>query len=245
MGREPILEISPGWEDSLRRAGLESFAKLMALEGAQRVSHHKRRDAHRIVLDDGRAVFLKRNFRTQIKHVLADVIARRRAQPLVVKEARGIRLAAAAGATTAEIIAIAQRRRWSLPHQGVLLLSEVVGEAMDVRLGKPGHGAGALVGVGRIIAKLYRAGLSWPDLHPKHVFLSQDAKVSLVDLERLRQTPSALRELPAHLSWFCRSMRQCGANERDMRSLLEGLCQAGGLEGEAMGAIVLGEGAAE
>lgn len=236
------MEISPRWQDVLRGAGLESFAKLMAFQGDWRVSHHKQRDAHKVVLPDGRAVFLKRNFSTQIKHILADIMVARRPEPLVVKEARAICLAAAAGVTTPDIIVSAQRRRWFGPHQGVLLLTELPGEPMDIWLARSDRSADALVGAGEAIARLYRAGLSWPDLLPKHVFLSADGQVGLLDLERLRESTAAPRELLKHLPRFCRQMRRCGANEQDMRSLLAGLCEGEGLDADAIRAIVLDEG---
>ena len=223
----PQLHIEPEWRRPLAQAGLDSFDALMAFEGGQVVSWHTRGKAFRVALPDGQVVFLKRDAFTMHKHILADLAHFRRPQPMTFKERRGNRQVGEVGIATPRVIAWGQRRRFGLPTQAVIVSTRLPGRRLDHCLAaddaQPGRRE-VLTAVGSALARLYEAGLSWPDLVPKHVYVSDDGGVGVLDLARVRRCRNALvRCMPAQVRRFCHRLRQHGAAEADLDVLLQAM----------------------
>ena len=112
-----------------------------------------------------------------------------------------------------------------LPHQAVLLTAPLPG----VPLGEYLAGCEAcesrravMAAAGDVLARLYSAGLSWPDLRAKHVFVADDGTIGLLDLERLRACRRAAPPPAAagQVRRFCRELKDAGASDEDLASLL-------------------------
>jgi len=226
----PDLNLVEPWADALSRAGLATFDALMRSRRGVRMASHKRGGTYRIDLPDGPTVFLKRDTATMLKHILADWLRGRRSRPRVLREREAMARVERLGIVVSEVIASAERRRWGMAHQGVLLTAAVGGEPLAAYLQRdepPAARRAVLAEVGRTVAKLYQAGLSWPDLLSKHVFIGTDGRIGLIDLERLTPVGDALREqIPQQARQFCRSLRARGATDDDLTALLAGIAHS-------------------
>jgi len=226
MSRCPLLEIEAEWREPLAQAGLDTFDALMRFDGGQCVSRHADRQAYRLVLPGGAVLFLKRNVSTMCKHILGDVFRLRRPQPLTVKERLAIRRVAALGIDAPGLVAWGQRRRLGLAHQGVLLMTVLAGVSLAEYLSAPARGESrrrVMAAAGGTLARLYEAGLCWPDLRAKHVFVSAEGRIGLLDLERLHPSRDAGRCMDALVGRFCLELRECGATDEDLADLLAAL----------------------
>lgn len=226
MGK-PTLEIRPEWRDALARAGLDSFGALMAYEGGRCCSRHTRGQTYRVELPGGEVVFLKRDAFTMVKHILGDLLRFRRPQPLTCKERWANGRVAALGIAAPEAVAWGQRRRMGLPHQAVIVSTALPGTDLGEYLPRTAAEAArhaVLAAAGSAVAKLYEADLSWPDLLPKHIVVSDDRAIGLLDLERMRPCRNALvRCMPAQVRRFCRRLQGCGASEAEVDVFLDAL----------------------
>ena len=106
---------------------------------------------------------------------------------------------------------------------GIRVAALVADGFEQVELTEP---AQALRSAGAAARKLYEAGLSWPDLLPKHLFLA-DGAAGVLDLARMRHTRRALKRfMPRQVGRFCAKLRACGADAGDVAAFLEGLGHA-------------------
>lgn len=220
------LHICEPWGDLLARAGLDSFDALMNTTAGDCLSSHQRGQTWRLRLPDGRTIFLKRDSFTMFKEILTDLCHGRRPEPLSLKERLGLSLAAAVGIRVPEPLAWGQRRRGGLPFRGVLVMTELAGKPLDkclACLSDSPKRREILRAVGATVGKLYRAGLSWPDLMPKHVFIDEAGTVGLLDLERLRSTRCAMWRMSKRVRRFVRLLRDCGAEADELDAFCEGL----------------------
>lgn len=225
--RDRALQIKPEWRPRLAKAGLDSFDALLHFEGGECVSHHTRGQTIRLLLPGGQTLYLRRIVRTLAKQIAADWLRFRRSQPLTVKEHRALLRVAAMGVDCAEPVAWGQRRRWAMAWQGVLVTTPLEGRPLDDYLTAEAEAArrrAALAAVGAALRTLYEAGLSWPDLVPKHVYVTDIARVGLLDLERLTPRRNALvRCMPGQVRRFCGLLRGGGADLADLDVLLDAL----------------------
>ena len=194
------LHIEDAWRRPLAEAGLDTFDALLATRAGECVSYHKRGQTYRVELPaGGRTVYVKRDAHTQAKNVLFDLCRLRRPQPKTWKERRANQAVAALGIATPLAVAWGQRRRWGLPHQGVLVTAPLAGVELDdwlVAEEDASRRTRVLAEVGQAVAKLYRAGWSWPDLVPRHIFLTPGGEqIGMLDLERLDRPVGGLRRL--------------------------------------------------
>jgi len=220
------FHVEERWRPLLERAGLAGLEALLGFEDGRIVGWHKRSQTYRLELD-GRVVFLKRDTLTLRKQILLDLLRLRPTLPMTYKERQAMERAAGAGVRTAEILAWGQVRRWGLAHRGVLVTAELAGTPLDKLLGSagPDRRRDAMAAAGRTAAKLYAAGLSWPDLLPRHVHVIEGGDAGLLDLERLR--PAAGARLACdrrrQVERFIDECRACGAGEDDLAALTEGV----------------------
>ena len=225
------LTIVEGWRDRLAAAGLNTLDALLTLDRGRVRSAHDRGRLREVELPDGGTVFVKCALSTTFKQVAGDLMSFRHPEPLSEKERVGIERARALGIVTAEVIAWGQRRRGGWPWQGVLVMDRLAGVPLNAWLaaGPEAPRRRAVLGdVGRTIAALYRGGFSWPDLRVKHIFVDEDGRIGLLDLERLRPCRWAVRRwLPGHVRRLCRALRDAGADEGDLAALRDGLSRRG------------------
>ena len=221
------LYVSESWRPALGRAGLDSLEALLGFEGGQTVGWHKRSQTFRLDLE-GRTVFLKRDMLTLRKQILLDLLRLRPTLPMTYKERLAMVRAAGAGVRTAEIIAWGQARRRGLAHRGLLVTAELAGRPLDKLLGEAGGEAErgrAMRAAGAAVGKLYAAGLSWPDLLPRHVHVVEGGDAGLLDLERLTVASGGrlARDRARQIERFIEECRKAGAGEDDLAALREGL----------------------
>lgn len=220
------LQIVEEWRGPLARAGLDRLDALLGSGDWECVSYHTRGQTYRLVLPAGDVVFLKRDALTMAKHIIGDLLRLRRPQPQTFKERLAIQRVAALGIATPQVIAWGQRRRRGLPWRAAMLTTCLPGVPLNEYLAARAPGRNrrtVLEAVGCALAKLYRAGLSWPDLVPRHIHVGRDARVGMLDLERLRPRRNAMRRcMPRQVGRFCRMLRDDGVAEEDLAALFDG-----------------------
>jgi len=214
------LHIEDEWRAALTEAGLGSFEAMMTSCRGRQVSWHTRGVTYRVELPDGRAVFLKRDVftLTMLKDAVGDVLRLARPEPPCIKEAAALRRVRQLGIAAPEPIAWGQRRRFGLPVQAVLVMTELPGVALPAALEgdlSARSRLAAVRAVGHLARKLYEAGLSWPDLAPKH-FLIADGSAGVIDLARMYQARRRPRSyMPQQVQRFCVKLRACGASDEE------------------------------
>ena len=220
------FHVSDEWKGLLAAAGLGSFDAMMHSTRGECFSRHTRGQTYRILLDDGQAVFLKRDCYTTVKDIAADLLCLRRPQPPCVVEARAIGLVAGLGIAVPEVIAWGQRRMAALPWQAALLTRELPGVPLHqfLKTGPPAERRReAISAAAAVIGRLFRAGLSWRDMQPKHFLLDGEA-IGVIDLARLRHSRLPARlYAPKQLRRFCDGLRACGGGDGDVKAFLEAL----------------------
>lgn len=224
------LHIEDRWGEALTAGGLDAFEALMIGEQGECVSKHDRGDTYRIELPCGEAVFLKRDRYTSLKDILIDLSHFRRPESPCTVELAGIRRVQALGIPAPEPLAWGWQRRWNLPWRAVLVTRPLPGTPLSELLkSDPPRKLRltAMRAAGEVAGKLYRAGLSWADLAPKHFFIPDDPGDGLpgvLDLARMRpvRCPRSFY-LPKQLRRFCARLRACGGTEADEAAFLEAL----------------------
>jgi len=225
-GSREGLHIEADWVDALRQAGLDSFDALYEAPFAGRGHIHDRARTGRLALPDGRTLFLKCTTFTSLKQIAADALRLRRPEPGSERERRAQLRLSEAGIATPRPVAWGQRRRCGLPWRGVLAMTLLPGVALFRHLPSAGRAerAAALEATGRTLRRLYEAGLNWPDLRVKHVFIDDGPSVGLLDLERLDACRNARgRRATRHLDRFCAELRDAGADEGEVAAMLEAM----------------------
>lgn len=220
------LHIDENWKGALAAAGLATFDAMMSSSDGHCLSRHTRGQTYRIELADGEAIFLKRDTYTSVKDIFTDLAHFRRPQPPCLNEVRSLRLVAELGIAAPEVIAQGWRARAGVPWQAVMVMRELPGTAMHefLRAEPPAsHRCAVMRTAGAIAAKLFRAGLAWPDMAPKH-FIIDGETVGILDLARMRRTGMPLKLfMPRQVRRFCDRFRSRGGSEDDLRNFLDAL----------------------
>jgi hypothetical protein len=128
------------------------------------------------------------------------------------------------------VVAWGQRRRLGLPWQAALVMRQLPGTSLERFLASnpsPEDRRRAMLAVGAVAGRLYGAGLSWPDISPKHFYLCEDLApetTGVLDLARMRpaSVPRALY-MPRQLRKFFRRLRACNGGQADQETFLAGL----------------------
>ena len=231
------LHIDEQWKDALASVGLDSADAMMNSTQGKCFSNHTRGQTYRIELDapDGLgAVFLKRDMYTSSKDILTDLCSFRYPQPPCLVECRALKLVAELGIPAPRPIAWGQRRRFALPHQGVLVMTPLGGESIAEFLSAAPPQEDRIAkmhDVGQIAKLLYEAGLSWPDLRPKHFILAEKG-MGVLDLARMRPTKRPRRcYMPKQVGRFLKALTDCGGNAADRNAFLYAIACDGILAG--------------
>lgn len=221
--------IHPDWREAFGRSGLDSFDRMMAFSGGHVFSEHWNRDARRVTLDDGRVVYIKREIAVEWSAIANDLLHLRRSQPMTHRERIAIERVAALGIQAPRIVGHGQRRVLGMARQGFLVLLPVQGQPLDeFYKSNPSESErfAALRATCEVMGRIDQAGLYWPDLRAKHVFVDRDGSVSLIDLERLvSQNVRNRRQIVHRWRVFLKELRAAGAGKEDF-ALLQTLVHA-------------------
>ena len=226
------LHIETEWDDALAAAGLDSFDAMLAFTSGRRMSSHDRGQTYRVELPDGRTIFLKRDIFTSPKDLYVDLKSLRLPQPPCIVETRALHRVGGLNIPCPRPIAWGQRRRRGLPWQAVLVMLPLAGRPLDefIMADPPADDrAAAMRACGQTVARLYAAGLSWPDLAPKHLYLPEEGEglPGVLDLARMHPTrrPRWLY-MPKEVGRFCRKLHSRGGTDADAQAFRQALCSA-------------------
>ncbi len=228
------LHISDEWKGPLAAAGFDTFDAVMGSVQGECVSWHTRGQTYRIELPalrtsngpGGEVVFLKRDTYTSVKDILTDLVNLRRPLAPCINEMHALGLVADLGIPAPEVIAWGRRGRALLPWQAAIIMTEIPGAAMSefLKTDQPTDRRRVVMNAaGAVAAKLYQAGLSWPDMVPKHFIIDGDT-VGILDLARMRKTRRpAERFMPKQVRRFSDRLDKRGGNEDDLKNFLDAL----------------------
>jgi hypothetical protein len=229
------LRIAAGWQASLSAANLASYDELMGFAGGQLLSQHKgRSQVYRTTLaggqDQEQVVFVKKALGTEKMEILRDIARFRRPGSMVHKEQAAMEAIASLGVAAPEIIAFGQRRIGCWPTQGVMVTLKLPGRPMDeiISAGDDGLLAQAFGKLGLAMARVHQAGLCWPDLLPRHVYILDDGRVGFLDVERM-QPPLTLAgsKQSASLRRFLSALAKVNASQAQIELARRCLAEAG------------------
>jgi hypothetical protein len=181
--------VHPAYRDALQSAGLSTNLEIMACQGGELFTYEGKRDRSvvRIVLPDGRPVFLKRHYTVSIECPLCSVFLRRR-KPAAEREREAIKLFMSKGLPTAKIIAEGESFTMTEELEGSVSLEEYVAERFKPPLDKE-----AVEEKRRIVRelalltrKMHEASLSHKDYYLGHIFIRpSDLSLYVLDLQRV------------------------------------------------------------
>ena len=220
------LHIKDEWKGPLVAAGFDTFDAVMGSTTGKCVSWHTRGQTYRIELPGGEVVFLKRDTYTSVKDILTDLVNLRRPLAPCINEMHALRLVADLGIPVPEVIAWGRRGRASLPRQAAIIMTELPGAAMSEFL-KTDHLSESrrivMSAAGAVAAKLFRAGLCWPDMVPKHLIIDGET-VGILDLARMRKTARPVEKfMPKQVRRFSDRLNKRGGNDDDLKNFLDAI----------------------
>jgi len=222
------FHIEPSWQSPLAAADLGSLEGLMRTQLGKCVSDHGRGQVIRIELAGGQVVFVKRDTFSpaMLKNALADLCHLKSPRDPATREVEAIRRVASLGVRTPLPLAWGHRKFGPFPLQSVLVTAELTGKHLHIMLkyGAPRDEVrSALSWSGRTAGAIYRAGLSWPDLMPKHFFIEEES-AGVLDLIRVHQAKGPVATyMPAQVGRFCDKARFFGTEEEDLAFFLEAM----------------------
>lgn len=201
------LAINPKYADLVAEHHLDDFEAVMASQSGQVVGGHRRRNVVRLELSHGgrtHALYLKREFRTQLKDVAAALLRGRGLMTKARREWQVLRALETQGVPCPEPLVFAQQTRPTL--RGYLLLAELPGTPLQQWVQQPRWRSDRafrreiIAALAEAVARLHQAGFDHPDLYSKHVWVSPRGDgwhVSLIDFQRT----SHYRNLPLSHRW--------------------------------------------
>ena len=220
------LHINDEWKSILAEAGLDTFAALMQRSDGSLLSIHDRGQVYRFDLPNGRRVYVKRDVFSSGKDVLFDLCRLTRTDPLCIVEAAALTKMASLDIAAPQPLAWGQLRRFCLPHQAVLMMTELPGTQLHklIEQDPPAdERISAMSACGRTARKLYQANLSWPDILPKH-FMLHDGQAGVLDLARMKPTRRPLKSfMPKQIGRFCKRLAKNGGTQADEAAFMEAL----------------------
>lgn len=181
--------VDPEYREALVSSGLSGSAEIMAFAGGELFTYKGKKDRSvvRIVLPDGRPVFLKRHYPVSVECPLCSAFLRRR-KSAAEKEREAIKLFMSKGLPTTKIIAEGESFTMTEEIEGSVSLEEYVAERFRHPLDRE-----AMVEKRRIIRalalltrKMHKASLSHKDYYLGHIFIRPaDLSFFVLDLQRV------------------------------------------------------------
>jgi hypothetical protein len=181
--------MQPEWQSILQEAQLDTLEKLLSYTGGECTSFHKRGTVHKITLPNQQILYLKRDNFTYTKDILCDLISFKKPRTKTEKEYINCSLLNKTGFIAPEIIACGQRRCLGWPKQGAILMLPIIGIDLETYIRQHKHEESTQKYIQQaihLLQKLQNKGYYWPDNKPEHFFITEDNKMAVIDLERLR-----------------------------------------------------------
>ncbi len=181
--------VHPAYRDALQSAVLSTNVEIMTYQGGELFTYEGKKDRSvvKIVLPDGRPVFLKRHYTVSEECPLCSVFLRRR-KTAAEKERAAIELFMSRGLPTAKIVAEGESFTMTEEMEGSVSLEVYVAERF-----KPPLDGAAVEEKRRIIRelalltrKMHKASLSHKDYYLGHIFIRpSDLSLYVLDLQRV------------------------------------------------------------
>jgi len=244
--------VQPGHRELFGRLDLSDFDSVMTLRSGMVVGRHKHRDTSLILLGEGPSstrLFLKRVYRSPIKHVLEDLLAGRRPHAQPLKEWKAIERCQDRGIEVMRPVAWGQRSVLGIPRQAFLLILAVPApESLDEAVRRLtqsstepriGYERRRLAQeLGAFVGRIHRARLIWPDMVAKHIFVSAMSTTDtsnrwsffLIDVERMDSGGSP-RARGKDLRALLRSLRTHPLRATDLLRFAHGYVNSMGVRG--------------
>ncbi|MCK6456298.1 MAG: lipopolysaccharide kinase InaA family protein [Phycisphaerae bacterium] len=200
------VQIEPQYAAVLAAAGLTEFDAFMERRpDGPPASVHRHRETVPICVNGQpapRRFFLKRVFRVPAKHARADWLRRRVARSQAWREWEAIARLESARIGVMRRVAVGERRRGVRAVSAFLLVEAVEAERTVADWLRMHDGVTSrmrhrlFAALGETAGRLIRAGLRWPDAHPRHVFAAPADDVPhgwrlwLIDVERVESSQS-------------------------------------------------------
>lgn len=231
-----VFHIEPRYRPTLEKLGLDSLARVMEFQGERLKEQRGRRDVLRVqaATDDGRKVtlFVKRMWKSYKKDGFRSLFTRGRVISKGRKEYENTQKVLRAGFAAPSLVAYGEDCGLARENCSFIITEEVRGQPLDEWLAEctsikaRRHLIAAL---GRWIAKLHDAGIAYPDIFSRHIFvhpksdpaaesIDGEPGFALIDLARLApcRWPMAnfwrVRDLAALNASL--TMRQAGKADR-------------------------------
>ncbi len=186
--------ILPEWSTRLEQAGLGTLESLLDFNGGKCLSIHKRGATFRFCLEDGSAIYIKRDHFTFKKEMAKDLLRLRWPAQKTVKERLAFEMARNAGIHAPEVIAWGSCTRFGLPHKAAFIMLEIPGTNLDEFVKRNGREASsdAIKAAEGTLMKMQSLGFDWPDHKPEHFIVMPDGEIAVIDLERMSRRKTAL-----------------------------------------------------
>ncbi len=182
--------LTPSYEELLHSLGLDTPKALLDFTGGKCVSSHTRGATYRIPLEDGRILFLKKDFYTKPAVILQRLLHFQAPETNTEREVRLLENARRLGFRVPVILAYLQHTPWLPPRRGAMLQLAVEGTAVDTLVQDPyvlrETKEKALAKARETLTRLQEARIDWKrDCKPEHFFYCPDGEIALIDGERL------------------------------------------------------------
>ncbi|MGN0893176.1 MAG: lipopolysaccharide kinase InaA family protein [Oligosphaeraceae bacterium] len=184
------IVINPRYASLLSSLGLDTPQGLLGHEGGECVSRHTRGATFRIPLEDGRVLFLKKDYYTKPAAILHRLARFKAPETNTEREVRLLENARAKGFRVPEILAYLRHTPWLPPRRGAMLQLALEGTPVEALVRSPQVSPEvkerALEKARETLDRLQEAGLDWNrDCKPEHFFYCPDGEIALLDGERL------------------------------------------------------------
>ncbi len=189
--------LTPSYEPLLHSLGLDTPKALLEYTGGACVSSHTRGATYRIPLEDGRILFLKKDFYTKPAVILHRLAHFQAPETNTEREVRLLENVRRLGFRVPVVLAYLQHTPWLLPRRGAMLQLGVEGTAVDALVQDPSvpqeTKEKALRKARETLSRLQEAQIDWKrDCKPEHFFYCPDGEIALIDGERLYPSPTPL-----------------------------------------------------
>lgn len=189
-GTEPYF-VAEHCRESLVRAGLLDFAAVMSrTEGEPVKAQLTSRQVHRLRLDDGRVVYLKRYFAIPFIDALRDRLLGRGYDSGIERERLALTRLAEIGISAPQVLVAAEDRSGGLVRSGYLVTRGLpVRQSLEtwLREGAPSNNEieEALVFVAMLVKRMHEQGVNHRDLYLAHLMIDEaPVPVHVMDLNR-------------------------------------------------------------
>jgi len=185
------------YEALVKRHGLDDLNRLLAWRQGRVVGEHGPRRTLQVELACETGVetfYLKQERGIAWRDVIEQLLSRHWPASRSLRQWRAIQLLQRAGLEPMEAVCVAEKRFLGVAVQAGGVVKAVPGrdvlwQLRQLRQGRAGRRHRLVYQIGSLVGRLHAAGLSWPDLVGKHIYVSTDHvgnwRLGLIDLERV------------------------------------------------------------